>query len=384
MTVTKNPINTTNRINSIDSLRGLAAIIIVFYHARIMLWTGLRQTWNNYGLTLHPNAWLSYATLPISIGGFAVSLFFIISGYCIHRKGAKNLATNHNFEINWRIFAWRRIWRLYPVYVAVLCLTALIDAYLIANHYPDAAWDNSVFSFVMSLLSLQGLAAPTFGSNGVFWTLAIELHLYLVYPLLFYVSRCYGAVKALSVTFVVSAVYLLLDSIFGITELFPYRFPGGGPLFIPYLFTWGFGFYIAEVEFGRALLPRRFWEIAIIGGVLTLVFSQLNYPDIAKFTSTLILGGFLWWSIQKKGQQFWSNKIGKVLAQIGIFSYSLYAIHVPCLYLIKAGLESSVGISTNIIPVYFGTTVSLIFAFILFVSVEKWTLKNPFAVKKVL
>lgn len=119
------------RLNSIDALRGLAAVIIVLYHARGMLWVGTREVWQRYGLSPNVNAWLGYVSLPLStFGGFAaLALFFVLSGYCIHRRGARNLSFNSN--LNLKEFALRRLWRIYPTYIAALCFTALVDAYLI-------------------------------------------------------------------------------------------------------------------------------------------------------------------------------------------------------------------------------------------------------------
>lgn len=368
--------STPNRLNSIDALRGLAALTVVFYHARAMLWVGLGETWKQYGLSTNINGWLGYATAPLYFGGLAVELFFVLSGYCIHRRGARNLAANPSSEINLKQFAFRRLWRLYPTYFAVLCITAFVDAYVIA-YYPTEVpigQDNSLFAFFMSLLSLQGLASPTFGSNGVFWTLALELHLYIAYPLLYYISRVQGPVKALGITWVFSSIYILIDMLIGLSNKFPYR-GAGGPIFLPYWFTWAFGFYLAEVESGRASLPKKFWLMAVIGAILTVPISLLRLWDVARLTSTLAFGGLLYWSISLKGQSFWSNFAGQLLARIGVFSYSLYAVHVPCLLLFKVAVEFNLQASTTLLPAILGTLLSLLSAWFLFLVVEQWSLK---------
>ena len=367
---------TQNRLNSIDALRGLAALTIVLYHARVMLWVGLCETWKQYGLSANINSWLGYATAPLYFGGSAVELFFVLSGYCIHRRGAQNLAANPNSQLKLKQFAFRRLWRLYPTYFVVLCITALVDAYVIAYHPTQlrVGQDNSLFAFFMSLLSLQGLASPTFGSNGVFWTLALELHLYVAYPLLYYISRVHSPVKALGVTWGASLIYVLVDMLIGLSNKLPYR-GAGQPIFLPYWFTWAFGFYIAEVEAGRASLPKKFWRMAVIGAILAVPTWLLRLWDLARFSFTLAFGGLLYWSITPKGESFWTNFAGQFLVKVGVFSYSLYAIHVPCLRMFKVILAPNAQFSTTLLPAIIGTVASLLSGWFLFLLVEQWSLK---------
>lgn len=367
-----------NRLKSIDALRGLAALTIVIYHARAMLWVGLGETWRLYGFSADINAWLGYATAPLSFGGLAVALFFILSGYCIHRRGAQHLAANPNAQINFKQFAFRRLWRIYPIYFAALCITALVDAYVRVYHptqIPINGQDNSLFAFFISLASLQGLLAPNFGSNSVFWTLALELHLYAVYPLLHYISRTHGPIKALGVTCGVSLIYVFLDLLLDLSNKLPYR-GSGGPIFLPYWFTWAFGFYIAEVEFGRASLSRKFWLIAVIGAILTIPALLLQLDDLAKFSSTLALGGLVYWSITPKGNYFWSGSLGRLLSGIGLFSYSLYAVHRPCLLLFKVTIAPSKQQFITLLPTLLGVLIAMVAAWCLFILVEQWTLKS--------
>ena len=66
----------TTRLRSIDALRGIAALGVVFYHA-------VEQ-----GNKLVPNNLLRYPVrllqLGASFGYIGVFLFFVISGFCIH------------------------------------------------------------------------------------------------------------------------------------------------------------------------------------------------------------------------------------------------------------------------------------------------------------
>src|SRR5688500_14620443 len=77
--------NPSSRLRSIDALRGIAALGVVFYHA-------VEQ-----GKNALPNNLLDYPIRALqfvsSFGYIGVFLFFVISGFCIHLQWAKARAT---------------------------------------------------------------------------------------------------------------------------------------------------------------------------------------------------------------------------------------------------------------------------------------------------
>lgn len=214
-----------SRLSSIDALRGLAALLVVIYHARVTFFVGLQELYQRHGfLTLNPNTWIGYLTFPIKFAYIAVPIFFVLSGYCIHRKGARQLATfkisqaKTSIQINWISFLKRRFERIYPVYFSVLILGYLIDLYIsfsqgsefwIYHFFPNiSSQSNSLLSFLASLFTLQGILQPQFGTNGVFWTLVVEMHFYLLYPLLFQLSKKYSPEVVLMTAFFANTLYL--------------------------------------------------------------------------------------------------------------------------------------------------------------------------------
>ena len=365
------------RLIAIDALRGLAALIIVLFHARPLFWIGIGETWQQYKFNVDLNAWLGYATAPLYFGGLAVELFFVISGYCIHRRGARELARNKNAKLDLIQYSERRFWRIYPVYFVALCITAFIDSYIRLFHPAliPREQNNSLFTFLMSIISLQGLAAPMFGSNTVFWTLALEIHFYIIYPLLFYISRRYGPIKALTVTLCASLCYVLLDQIFNISSLLSYR-GSGLPIFLPYWFIWATGFYIAEVEAGRAPIPKGFWLAVFLSSIVTIFASLREQWNLNLFSTALAFGGLVYWSITPTGESFWRCGVGHLLASIGIFSFSVYAIHRPTLLAIKAIIAPDGKVFVSLLPTAVGAILAVGAGWLLFIAVEKWTLKS--------
>jgi peptidoglycan/LPS O-acetylase OafA/YrhL len=219
---------TLHRVSAIDALRGLAALLVLFYHARGMFWVGFSQTWQRYHFHPDFNALLGYLSVPLSYGSLGVTLFFVLSGYCIHRRGAGQLARDPRAGIDYRAFAVRRFWRIYPTYVAALLITALVDAWILSRTgVRDPLQDDSLHAFLVSLVTMQGYLAVYFGSNGVFWTFAMEVHLYLAYPILYLLSQRIGPRRTLLFTLAIGLAYVATDAVFHIEQHLPYRFSRG-------------------------------------------------------------------------------------------------------------------------------------------------------------
>lgn len=181
------------RLVSIDALRGLAALVVVFFHAREMNWIGVNAMWHANGLRPNINAYLGYLTFPTVFGFAAVSLFFVLSGYCIHRPHVSKLVENPSYTIDKKTYFVRRLWRIYPVLFAALLFTCLLDVYT-RRHFPSdiKLGDNSLGNFLLNLFAFQGIVGSNYGTNVPLWTLAMEIHFYLIYPLLFWATKRVG------------------------------------------------------------------------------------------------------------------------------------------------------------------------------------------------
>jgi peptidoglycan/LPS O-acetylase OafA/YrhL len=138
------------RFKQIDVLRGIAAILVVFFHL-----TGssdLSKTTATYG----------------HYGWTGVQMFFVISGfvlpYSLHRSGYKLK--------NFGIFLIKRIIRIYPAYLAAIIISLILT---VLTHREVA----SVITIISHLVFLNSILGLT-GISAVFWTLAIEVQFYLL------------------------------------------------------------------------------------------------------------------------------------------------------------------------------------------------------------
>ncbi len=153
-------------VPSLDGVRAIAALMVMFFHFFQNL------TPNNTGVSL-------LKTLS-SFGQTGVSLFFVLSGFLITRILIREKNQTCIFFVN---FYFRRSLRIFPLYYFYLILVFVIIPF---NHHveiPDLS--KQIYHWVY----LQDFAI-TFNWDFVgpvhFWSLAVEEHFYLFFPLIVY------------------------------------------------------------------------------------------------------------------------------------------------------------------------------------------------------
>jgi len=147
------------RVLELDGFRAIAVLMVLVLH--------LFYGWPTPALSSIPHPIL----LAIGQGWRGVDLFFVLSGFLITGILIDSKENEHYF----RNFYSRRILRIVPLYLA--CILVMYFAYPGAGAY-----------FRLSLLYLANFASAfrikTPHGPGVFWSLAIEEHFYLLWPLL--------------------------------------------------------------------------------------------------------------------------------------------------------------------------------------------------------
>jgi peptidoglycan/LPS O-acetylase OafA/YrhL len=280
-----------NRLQSIDTLRGVAAFAVAAYHLI------------GYQFAANPSVFL---ILP-GYGFTGVYLFFVISGFCIHLRYARGK------EVDWKAFWKRRIIRLYPAYLASIVL------YLLWLQLPINAffWKDLLLHITMTH-NLDN--SSVYSINGVWWTLAIEEQLYLLYLALRWMRHNWGWVRTLAICFLARFAWLGLSlALHGTWEL-PF---GEGAL--TNWWAWALGAVAVEAYIGKIEMPKWCGSIAI--GSLLLLAAALIHVQGGRID--VVFGGLLW------GTGFFfivnrvvkSNFSWKPLAGLGLCSYSLYLTH---------------------------------------------------------
>ena len=168
-------------IDSLDGIRGCAALLVFFSHA-------------GFG-----------SVIP---GGFGVTVFFFLSGYLI------TTLLRHEYErtadINLKQFYIRRAFRILPPMYVVLIILLLP---FLNNSRPHAITTGALAAQFLNFVNYYFIffgdkhAVPT---TGPMWSLAIEEHFYLLFPLmLLFLLRNFGATRAAHVCIGICAIILV-------------------------------------------------------------------------------------------------------------------------------------------------------------------------------
>ena len=166
------------KLHSIQLLRGIAALLVVFYHA-----CGLQL------LTIGPENAGNAVLGGVFTSGFAgVDLFFVISGFImvwVTRRAERTVARTGEFLV-------ARVTRIYPLWWAAAALAA---AYYIFLHVPEAddpAWRAAVQSGAggeFLLKSFLLIPQPDLPVLSLGWTLMHEMYFYAVFACLLLLPR---------------------------------------------------------------------------------------------------------------------------------------------------------------------------------------------------
>ncbi|MGE8161435.1 acyltransferase family protein [Paraburkholderia sp. NPDC080076] len=362
----------------IDAMRGFAALLVAYFHCRQVEWVGMQAFHQSVGHAFSLNSIAAYLTFPIAWGSAGVPIFFVISGYCIHRGGALRLAGNPAYRLDTGNFWVRRFARIYPVLLAALVLTFALDWFSL--QLPPVSHkirEIGLQAFLVNLFSLQGVAGKTFGSNGALWTLSLEVQFYAIYPLLFALRRRIGMTSVLAIVAVINVVsaYVL--------ERHDIQF------FTSYWFSWTLGAWIADARARRAPQARSsVWLYALAAGFVALGCAAFHFGQYGAFQLWAIGFAFYLYKALERGNADRGPAFGtRLLGRFGDFSFSLYLIHLPIFVLLSSLLFRS-SLQMSIWPSFGYMLVAVPVAYVFYRLVElpamKWSasFKPKAALKK--
>ena len=195
------------RYQYVDALRGFAALWVLFYHL-----------WNRFYPSVTTQSHVSDYAFDSLIGSLSfflivygysgVTLFFVLSGFCIHLPQAKRRI----LRVEKASFAKRRFGRLYPAYVASIVFSIIVllapKIMLQISQGKDFDWkdESKIVDGLINAVFLQQLWPSSLSLNGVYWTLLFEVQFYIFYPVLLAAMRCFGLIRV--------GLLLLLSEVF--------------------------------------------------------------------------------------------------------------------------------------------------------------------------
>jgi peptidoglycan/LPS O-acetylase OafA/YrhL len=320
-----------NHIPFLDGVRGFAVLAVFLYHSlgaaygwdKLFVWHGLFKDF------AQPASLLSL--FPLTYGGtMGVATFFVVSGFCIH------LSYVNSRHQGWAAFFWRRFFRIYPAYVFCLAFFFFLWPWY---HYSLES-PSARISLLSHIFAFHNYVYDSkFAINPSFWSIAAEIQLYIVYPLLVLLTIRFGWRRSLIALLVLEVVIRLLDVYFP-GKSFPHYWISNSPL--AFMFSWTLGAYLAECWLkGRkqvlAFIPIPL--VAVLAVILPLFrpTATLDFPLFA-LLAALIIDRLLSRPLQLqspvgRGLRY---KAWQHLSFLGVVSYSFYLIHQPLVDALKS------------------------------------------------
>jgi len=264
-----------------------------------------------------------------------VILFFTLSGFLISwpfwkRKAARNATLIPPG------YSWRRFWKIYPP--LALAIVLLTPVYIF--------WKGHTTVFVHTALQwLAGLAflMPVNGKlNPAMWSLVVEVHFYLVLPLLFVLTKRFSARTCL---WLISLSLLIVPcSIRIATGLAPTFSPEISDPFLTGLSSFAIGVALAGIDNlnlwhgGWSRIAHAGWGVLLLG-LLGLALVRMHPPGHSDwlgqgFNSVIVIGTgcLLCYAANPR------NPVAKLLCApwlrwCGVISYEWYLFHQPMVFL---------------------------------------------------
>ena len=307
-------------IDFLDHIRGIAILAVFLFHSVITACGGSYELpWGSWIPDFDvPSSFL--ALLPLSFGWSGVAIFFVVSGFCIHLSFMRNP--------NWRDFTIRRLFRIYPPYLfAVLLFALLIPWSRISYGLFGAAQLGSHLALIHNFDERS-----LFGISPSFWSIAVEVQLYLLYPMLLAMVAWCGWRRSLMYIGTLEIGLRMVSSVALVStgESVPLWFVG-----IPliYWFSWSIGAVVADAY----LLGRRIpfsnhsllaWSTAAIISRFIKPLASFSFLFFALLTATAIAK-----LLNRKDRPIPFSSFSRPLRSIGLWSFSIYLLHQPLLAL---------------------------------------------------
>lgn len=252
------PPERTSRMDWLDALRGLAALVVVFEHSLDVLLPEIRGA---------ASPWFDF-------GRYGVFVFFLVSGYVVpfslERRGSV------------RQFWAGRFFRLYPAWCVALMLALALGTAGLSYGLPPALGERPWASALAHLTMLQDLLGVPNTVN-VLWTLSYEMVFYLLITAMFVAGVHRSSARA-ALGFGVGAAFLgvVLPS-----GLLASRWPAGTVLIAALLLAGGLA---ALLSHRGAVRQTGVAVVAVLALTLLVLNSRIGAIESLCIIATMFAG----------------------------------------------------------------------------------------------
>ena len=295
----------------LDFLRWISAMLVVAHHLRTGLFVDAAQ--------LSSHSWVLKLFYFLTLFGRApVMIFFVLSGYLV---GGAALRMGCSI-IKLRQYAFDRITRLYIVLIPGFILILLSFKLLNLIGIPSIPLDSvSMKTLLGNLLFLQMISVGCFGGDFPLWSLTNEFWYYLMFPMI------------LIVLFAKESTNLRYLAALGLFSII---------IFVPkgiliYFLHWLVG---ASVNLIRKP-PRISFLISFLALGILMIISRLFFAGGDFLLDLLLACATALTILTSRNLSIASPffyRTAPIWRLLAGFSFSLYILHVPILYIYKFGI----------------------------------------------
>ncbi|MCH9685381.1 MAG: acyltransferase [Deltaproteobacteria bacterium] len=297
-------------IAGVDHIRAFASLLVVFHHS---FWL-IHRKWDPPGLT--NDTWIVTDNPIWSLAietHIVVTMFFVLSGFMFSLVGAGR-------DIKYLPFMRNRALRVFPVYLALLFFGMAV--------FPERVnWVGFLSS--ASFMGNSMAALNLWPVSTTFWTVAVELQFYIIFPFLNTFLNREGA-KPLLYLLAFAIGLRLVGFLIGtsVRDMNYWHLPGRIDAFL-------LGMLLARAHLKYRVAARSPWLIvpglvAFFGCTFTLnhlggwpaqVWWKALWPTVEAMACVVFVFGYL--SFARRLPSF----ISRALAYLGALSFSTYLCH---------------------------------------------------------
>lgn len=311
---------------AISLLRGLAALQVAAAHVRAQFYPGLSTI-------AEPAAGYQVLAFFTGFAHQAVVVFFLLSGWLVGGSLMNKLNEPHAM-LSYAIDRLTRLWIvLAPAFVASLLIGVAIGELSPWGDGSGVPERYAPLTFLGNLFGLQDLAVPRYGGNFALWSLTYETWYYVLFPLAVLMFARQGAwAKALAGVAVTVIAWHLNAAI------------------LLYFTLWLLGAGCSRIQVDASPMAR--WTLAGLFVLVATWFRLKGSNDILVEESYVqdllysLLFLALLCSLQTKvgpGDRL-VLRLGRIGSFFAGFSFSLYIIHVPLIFLVRHLNKHQLGI----------------------------------------
>lgn len=336
-----NKVSTSQHVPVLDGIRGMAILMVMVCHTLSMfkaLGGAYVSGFQNFLFFVFGSGWLG------------VDLFFVLSGYLITRI-LINSRGEQNYFVN---FYARRTLRIFPIYY--LYITVVIFILPLFIPYMRVQIQSNL---ALNYLYLQNTFVFLSGSlpeylMGHLWSLAVEEHFYLIWPLVVYKVKD-KRIFHVGVAVIIGALLLRNIIIFGS------GFRTGAVDYYTYRFTFcradalmlGAMLAYAVRNIHLSQLLQRYGKACLYGSgllsVMLLIYAYFQDPSAGITNSNKVISSigytifplfftFIIYNLLNSTSESLSNRFfdNTMMRFFGKYSYAIYIVHYPVIAFIYA------------------------------------------------